>query len=181
VFAFATSRVPEGAVTTSMLLCLLLFGSPARVAAQHVETGQTAPIAARSALEREMFDHIVCMCGTCGRKRVGECTCSKAAEMRSEIGALVADGRNREDVIRYFVDKYGSQEVLAAPIDRGFNRLAWLLPYGGGLVGFALVAGVALRWTRRRQDAPPDVPVSPFAAADPELEGRLDDELRELD
>jgi cytochrome c-type biogenesis protein CcmH/NrfF len=107
--------------------------------------------------------------------------CSKAAEMRAEVSALVAEGRDHDAVIQHFVAKWDSQEVLAAPIDRGFNRLAWLLPYGGGLVGFALVAGVALRWTRRRQDAPPDVPVSPFAAADPELEGRLDDELRELD
>jgi cytochrome c-type biogenesis protein CcmF len=182
VFAFATSRVPEGAVTTSMLLCLLLFGSPARVAAQHVETGQTAAVVPRSPLERQLFSEIVCMCGGCGRKLIGECmACSKAAEMRAEVSALVAEGRDHDAVIQHFVAKWDSQEVLAAPIDRGFNRLAWLLPYGGGLVGFALVAGVALRWTRRRQDAPPDVPVSPFAAADPELEGRLDDELRELD
>ena len=27
------------------------------------------------------------------------------------------------------VEKYGSQQFLAAPIDKGFNRLAWLFPY----------------------------------------------------
>jgi cytochrome c-type biogenesis protein CcmF len=178
VFAFAVSRVPEGAVTTTMLLLLLGAGPASRAYAQHIETGQPAPLAARSPLEREMFDHIVCMCTTCGRKRVGECTCGKAAEMRAEITQLVADGRDREGIVQYFVGKYGSQEVLAAPIDRGFNRLAWLLPYAGGLAGIALVAGVAVRWTRRR---PTDLPVrSPFAS-DPELETRLDDELRELD
>ncbi len=32
-----------------------------------------------------------------------------------------------------FVAEYGGQDVLAAPIDRGFNRLAWIVPYAVGL------------------------------------------------
>jgi cytochrome c-type biogenesis protein CcmF len=178
-FAFATSRVPEGAVTTSMILLLAFGGGLTHVHAQHIEIPQTTAVVPRSALEREMYDHIVCMCGTCGRKRVGECTCGKAAEMRAEVATLVAAGRDREGIIQHFVTKYGSQEVLAAPINRGFNRLAWLLPYAGGLVGIGFVAGMAVRWTRRRgtHDAATAAP----RAANPELEDRLDDELRELD
>ncbi len=175
--AFATSRVPEGAVTTSLVILLLAGAGPAH--AQHIETGQTTVAVPRSSLEREMYDHIVCTCGTCGRKLVGECTCSRAAEMRAEISALVADGLDRDAIIAHFVRTWGSQEVLAAPIDRGFNRLAWLVPYAGGLLGIGLVAGMAIRWTRRRA-AEPAVAAAPFAA-DPELEERLDDELRELD
>jgi cytochrome c-type biogenesis protein CcmF len=179
-FAFAVSRVPEGAVTTSMVVLMLAWGGGlTRVHAQHIELPQTAAVVPRSALEREMHDHIVCMCGTCGRKRVGECTCGKAAEMRAEIATLVAAGRDRDGIIQHFVTKYGSQEVLAAPINRGFNRLAWLLPYAGGLVGIGFVAGMAVRWTRRRSTQAA-TPVAPFAA-NPELEDRLDDELRELD
>ncbi len=178
-FAFAASRVPEGAVTTSMILLLVTGSGLARVHAQHIEVPQTAAVVPRSALEREMHDHIVCMCGTCGRKRVGECTCGKAAEMRAEIATLVAAGGDRESIIQHFVTKYGSQEVLAAPINRGFNRLAWLLPYAGGLVGIGFVAGMAVRWTRRR-GAQDSATVTP-PAAHPELEDRLDDELRELD
>jgi cytochrome c-type biogenesis protein CcmH/NrfF len=98
--------------------------------------------------------------------------------MRAEISTLVAEGRDRDAIIEHFVAKWDSQEVLAAPIDRGFNRLAWLLPYAGGLVGIAFVAGAAVRWTRRRETEP-----TPAAApvTDPDLETRLDDELRELD
>ncbi len=177
--AFATSRVPEGAVTTSVVLLLALAPGAVRLHAQHAEAVQTVAVAPRSSLEQEMVDHIVCMCGTCGRKRVGECTCSKAAEMRAEIARLVAEGRDREGIIQYFVAKYGSQEVLAAPINRGFNRLAWLLPYAGGALGIALVGGMAVRWTRRR-DAGGGA-ASAAAAGTPELEGRLDDELRDLD
>jgi cytochrome c-type biogenesis protein CcmF len=179
--AFATSRVPEGAVTTSLILLLVLSGGAAHVRAQHTETAQTEAIVPNTPLERELFGQIVCMCGGCGRKLIGEClACSTSAKMRARVTALVAEGRDRESIIQQFVTDWGSQEVLAAPINRGFNRLAWLLPYAGGLVGIGFVAGIAIRWTRRRMD-PAAMPPATSIPADPELEGRLDDELRELD
>jgi len=97
--------------------------------------------------------------------------------MRAEVAALVAAGKTREEVIEHFVAKYGSQEVLAEPIDEGFNRLAWLLPYGTGLAGVLLLATAAIRWSRR---SPVAAPVEmPAVGAD--LQRRLDDELRDLD
>jgi hypothetical protein len=53
-----------------------------------------------------------------------------------------------------------------------------VLPYGAGIAGIALVGGIALRWSRRRSDET-DATVAPSAT--PELENRLDDELRDLD
>jgi cytochrome c-type biogenesis protein CcmF len=174
--AFATSRVPEGAATTTMLvLCLALGGATLR--AQHVEPAKAAPIISKSPLEQELHGQIICMCGTCGRKRVGECTCSLAAEMRAEIAALVESGKNYDEIIQHFVTRYGSQEVLAAPLNEGFNRLAWLLPYAVGFVGLAVIGRVAVRWSRSRGA---DAPSSP-APVNPELERKLDDELRDLD
>jgi hypothetical protein len=68
--------------------------------------------------------------------------------------------------------------VLGAPLDQGFNRLAWAVPYGLGLVGIAVVGGIAIRWSRGRE---PEAPAAAPRPAQPELEDRLDDELRELD
>jgi cytochrome c-type biogenesis protein CcmH/NrfF len=97
--------------------------------------------------------------------------------MRRELATLVEVGKTRDEIINHFVTKYGSQEVLASPIDKGFNRLAWLLPYGLGGLGIVLVGGTAVRWSRRNTAAETIAP----AAAAPELERRLDDELRDLD
>ena len=97
--------------------------------------------------------------------------------LRTELAAQIAAGKDRQGVIDYFVTKYGSQEVLAEPIDKGFNRLAWLLPYATGVLGVAAIGGVAWRWSRRGAQAADET----AAPASAEMEARLDDELRDLD
>ena len=176
--AFAAVKVPEGAVTT-MLVIGLLAGLPATPRAQHIELPRDKAPVLDTPLERELGQEIICMCGTCGRKRVGECFCGKAAEMRDEISKLVAEGKSRDEVYAYFMTKYGSQEPLAKPLDKGFNRLAWLFPYLVGFGAALLAGGTAWRWSRRRahaNDAPPGA-----SAIDPAMNQRLDDDLDELD
>ena len=179
VFSFAASRVPEGAATISVLLLALALTS-APLHAQHIESAQTVPTVPRSDAERELYHEIVCMCGTCGRKLVGECTCSTAAMMREEISTLVEEGKTKDGVFEYFIAKYGSQEPLAMPLDEGFNRLAWLFPYLLGLSGAVGVGAVALRWSMREAADLP-LPAGVPTDADAHLLARLDDELRDLD
>jgi cytochrome c-type biogenesis protein CcmF len=178
--AFAASRVPEGAVTTGLLVLALVLGGATRAVAQHVEAPPSRIIIPRTPLEKELQGSLICMCGTCGRKRVGECTCSVAADMRAEIASVVKTVKTRDEAIQYFVTKYGSQEVLASPIDKGFNRLAWLLPYGLGLVGLLFAGRVALRWSRPAAAREP-LETAPAGPASHALNERLDDELRDLD
>jgi cytochrome c-type biogenesis protein CcmH/NrfF len=99
--------------------------------------------------------------------------------MRDEVARLVREGKSREEVYAYYISKYGSQEPLASPIDKGFNRLAWFVPYFAGATGALAIAFVALRWSRR--ETPPSTPRDAEADTDPELNARLNDELRDLD
>jgi cytochrome c-type biogenesis protein CcmF len=178
-FAFATSRVPAGAVTTSLLVLVFLSGGVAELRADHVTSAQTVVIPPKSPLEKDLQTAIICMCGTCGRKRVGECTCDTAVRMQEEIAKAVAAGKTRDEVIQQFIAEYGSQEVLSEPINTGFNRLAWLLPYGTGLAGVLMLGFVAVRWSRRsHDDAPPEAAAAPV---NPALQDQLDDELRDLE
>ncbi len=99
---------------------------------------------------------------------------------RIEIRQLLDQGRNRDQVIAYFMKKYGGQVALAAPIDRGFNRLAWLFPYTlAGVAAVGLGYG-AYRLTKRSSGHGRTLASEP-PVADGELSDKLDDELRNLD
>jgi cytochrome c-type biogenesis protein CcmH len=170
--------VPAGAATTSLILLAFLIGGAATLRAQHIEMANTVLVPPKSPLEKSLQNSIICMCGTCGRKKVGECTCERAAQMRDEIARLTAAGKTRDEIIQHFIDEWGSQEVLSQPIDRGFNRLAWLFPYAVGLGGILVVGGTAIRWSRRSPGATSEAAPR---TADPALESRLDHELEDLD
>jgi cytochrome c-type biogenesis protein CcmH/NrfF len=94
---------------------------------------------------------------------------------RAAVEVHVQPGRG-DAIVASLVEKYGGQQFLVAPIDKGFNRLAWLFPYLLGAVGVVGVGFVTMRWSRHSHARPAEA-----APVDPELNERLDDELRNLD
>jgi cytochrome c-type biogenesis protein CcmF len=186
-FAFGVAKASAdtagGAATTTLLLLLAIGLTlwPATAHAQHSEgvAAESAYLVPQSDLERDVQKELVCTCGGCGRQRVSECTCGIAANMRKQIAMLVAEGKTREQIKQYFVDQNGSEEPLVVPTDKGFNRLAWAVPYVVGSLGAVGAFGLALRWSRAKSSAtanPADA-----TPVDPALEDRLSNELRDLD
>jgi cytochrome c-type biogenesis protein CcmH len=68
-----------------------------------------------------------------------------ARQMRDLIRERLAAGDRPEQVMAYFVQRYG-EWVLLAPPARGLNLLLWLAPFGAVVVGLALVVTLARRW-----------------------------------
>jgi cytochrome c-type biogenesis protein CcmH/NrfF len=185
-FSFALSRLPAtsgAAATTAMMLLLMLFPQASLKATvsqtyQETQAAQVVTPMEISELERELQGRIICMCGGC-RAPINDCPmlfCHSRDPQKAELHKLVEDGKSRDEIIAWFVAKYGGQDVLGAPIDKGFNRLAWLFPYLVGAGSAVAVGLVAMRFSRRH-NTPEDAPVT----EDPALEERLDDELRDLD
>jgi cytochrome c-type biogenesis protein CcmH/NrfF len=125
----------------------------------------------------------MCKCGGC-KAPMNNCpmgpSCHGLKEQREKLEKYIDAGMNRDQIRAAFVKDHGGQDVLAAPIDEGFNKLAWALPYVAGATGAMLVGLVAFRWTRRREDSASEAPGAPVPAEDA-LRARLDDELRDLD
>jgi cytochrome c-type biogenesis protein CcmF len=180
-FALAQGPAAEAAATTLALLAALWLSAPTLRAQQGMPGGdidtQTSYYP-RSDFERKLQHEIVCTCGGCGHASLAECRkdpCGTSHEMRAELASLIDQGKTHDEIIAAFVSKYGSEEMLGAPLDKGFNRLAWLLPWALGGTGALVMGFAALKWSR-----PPGTP-EPAEAADSEIDERLDDELRNLD
>jgi cytochrome c-type biogenesis protein CcmH/NrfF len=189
--AGATAPATRQASTAGMVLLLAAGAGAAVLLPGRAALGQAAPAPemAQATVEAPepvgvdenwLIRNIVCQCGTC-RHNLLECEsdgCGHAVQDRIEIRQLLNQGRNRDQVIAYFIKKYGGQVALAAPIDRGFNRLAWLFPYTLAGVAAAGLGYGAYRLTKRSE---PGVLASEPQISDGELSDKLDDELRNLD
>jgi cytochrome c-type biogenesis protein CcmF len=173
-FSFALARMPANAVTTTLLLLSLVLW-PAGVKAQNT---QTVSPTERSGLQRRLESDIMCTCG-CGAP-MGSCqmrpNCGHYDSQLVRLKTFLAEGKDYDGVREAFAAEFGSQAILAAPIDRGFNRLAWLIPYLVAGAAFISIIVTARRWSNRAVPA-----VAGDAGLDPAISARLDDELSNLD
>ena len=137
------------------------------VAALAAASGVAAPSPAQ--LESEL------VCPVCGTT-LDQSDAPVAQRMKQYIRRRLAAGATEAQIKAELVDQFGPG-VLAEPPKSGFDLLAWLVPLGvlvGGAVG---VGAIAWGWSRRRADGAP----AASAPLDPELERRLDAELRRFD
>ena len=146
---------------------------PAAAAAQS-PAATLSPSAA--ALARDIENNLIAPC--CWTQPVSEHPSEVSDLIRSEVRAMVAEGKSRSEILDYYVAKYG-ERILAAPRARGINVLAYAAPFAalilGGLALFFLFGG------KRRVHAP-----AAAAPLTPPIDvGRYNDiiekELRELD
>jgi len=97
--------------------------------------------------------------------------------IKDQLAEQIKLGKNRDEIRAFFVAQFGgSQEPLGAPLDTGFNRLAWIVPYLMGGIGIVAIGFAAIRWSHHGEHA-----AAPVASTDPELDTRINDELRDLD
>ena len=119
-------------------------------------------------------------CPICQNVPVAFSSSQLAGQMRDVIRNKLEAGESREQIIQYFVDRYG-ESILIEPPRRGFNLVAWrgpaLVVLGGAVALFLLIQSWA------RTPAPPipdDLP--PFSGAElAAYKARLAEVLRESD
>jgi cytochrome c-type biogenesis protein CcmF len=184
-YSFALASLPaeaaQAAATTALtlLFAVMLAASLSAQPGMGTVDPNVVEVAPRTPLEKQLQHELVCICGTCGHQNLAECKkdpCSTSIQMRSELATLIQQGKGHDEIIQWFIAKYGSQEILGAPLDSPFNRLAWLFPYLMGGTGIVAVGFAAVKWTRHA-DIEPGEPTPTDSA----IEARIDDELRDLD
>jgi cytochrome c-type biogenesis protein CcmH len=113
-------------------------------------------------------------CVVCQSLSVADSPSETASQMRGVIRERLAAGQTPDQIIAYFVDKYG-EWILLEPPKRGFSLLVWVVPYIGLVGGLVLVVFLAMRWSRRPRAA------AEAPAVDEETRQRIRREMAEMD
>jgi cytochrome c-type biogenesis protein CcmH len=110
----------------------------------------------------------------CPGRTLIDCPSGQAGELRDWIAAQEQAGRSRDDVEEELYAQYGDV-ILQAPRARGFGLAAYVLP----IVAFAVGGGIVWVFLRRQAAAGAGGAIArPRASLDPEIERRIDEELR---
>ncbi len=67
--------------------------------------------------------------------------------MLKELDTHIASAESDDLILQDFIQEYGVQ-VLSSPPNKGFNRVAWLLPGFAFAIGLGIVALVIAQWRR---------------------------------
>lgn len=109
--------------------------------------------------EREVYEVASQLrCVVCQNLSVADSPSEMANQMRAVVRERLASGERPEQVIAYFVDKYG-QWILLSPRPQGFTLLVWVVPFVGLGLGLVLAAVLLRRWTRRPAARPAGRPL----------------------
>ena len=146
------------AALVGLFACLLIV-SPAAAQAPYSEK------------EAQAIDRML-MCPVCPAETIDQAQVEISFQMRALVREMLAEGRSRQEILDFFVERYGP-DILAAPPKSGANLLAWVLPITGvaaGLVGaYFVIRSMAAR--NRGRGTPAHGPV---AGHDPHLEPYLE-------
>lgn len=84
-------------------------------------------------------------CLTCQGENVADSPSVFAGESRTVIRQQLQSGKSEQQVVQYFVSRYGDR-ILLSPQWQGFQLLAWLVPVGMLLLGLILTYATLRTW-----------------------------------
>ena len=110
---------------------------------------------------KEIGNRLMCVCG-CNQVllRCNHVGCTASTEMLKKLDQVAARNESVDLAVQDFVQEYGPV-VLPEPPQKGFNRLAILIPAIAFVAGLAFVLMVIALWRRRAPQAVTGPQVSP--------------------
>ena len=85
---------------------------------------------------RKLSDEL--RCPTCQGLSVKDSEAGFSNSIKDKILDLMKKGDSDEEILAYFVERYG-EWILRSPSKRGFNLVLWILPGAGILIGLFIV------------------------------------------
>jgi cytochrome c-type biogenesis protein CcmH len=126
-----------------------------------------------AALIRDIENNLIAPC--CWTQPISEHYSEVAEQMRQEVRTMVAQGKSRDEILDYYVAKYG-ERILATPRPKGINRLVYILPWAALILG---AWGLFVLLKKRRLPAPAPAPMQ--TAPEDHYAEIIEKELKDLD
>lgn len=119
-------------------------------------------------------------CPVCENTPLDVCPTQACKDWREMIRGQLAQGWTEQQVIDYFVEKFGPR-VLGNPPNRGFTSLVWILPLIALLGGGAFLWKQLQQWLQARptsseaveSSSTPDIPESLLAQIEKDVEAQF--------
>lgn len=121
-----------------------------------------------------------CDCGMTVDACEGAMACESAEGLAREVKRLINNGMDTNQVLASFVTRYG-ESILAAPTKKGFNLIAWILPFLSLFVAGVGIVVILKRWTRLRESRDGVEGISNSDNGDTAYVKQLEEVLRSLD
>jgi len=130
------------------LVTLLTVVSLAQVNGLHAQTPELPPKGSYSESQAQGIDRMI-MCPVCPAETIDQAQVEISFQMRAVVREMLADGKERDEILDFFVERYG-KDILAAPPKTGANLVAWLAPVGGFGAGLVAVFLIIRSMSRQR-------------------------------
>jgi cytochrome c-type biogenesis protein CcmH len=85
-------------------------------------------------------------CPVCQNESVADAPSTVAQDIRKQIQQQVLAGKSDQQIIQFFIDRYGEQTIIYAPQWQGFSILMWVVPILLLLGGMLLIFFVIRDW-----------------------------------
>lgn len=126
---------------------------------------------------KDIEKDLMCQCGC--TMVVDVCDCETANQMRDKIAELIGQGQDKNQIVAYFVAQYG-EKILSAPTKKGFNLVAWVVPFLAVAVGGTALFFILRAWARKGRRQEGDVVLAQPVSVEEseEYRDRLQSELK---
>lgn len=153
-------------------LALLIWSAVLLLSATAVLAQDTTVVS--DDLVRDVAEHMYCP--ICENEPLDDCRNPTCIQWKQEIRDQLAAGRTEDEIIEYFVVRYGEQ-VVGVPRDPLLRSFSLAAPIVGTVLALIFAAITFLRWQRNQQSQPAPVATHHTPSGDDDYRQRLEQDL----
>ena len=155
-------------IVVGLTLFMLLFPALAVIA-------QNSEEEALQKTARELYERI--MCPICAGQTIAQSNSGTSVQMRDLVLKKLRQGETKEEILQYFVSRYG-ERIMTKPNKKGLNLMLWFLPFVFIALATIVIYLLIRHWSARVQAE--TVPRLEETRLN-EYKDRIEKELKEFD